>query len=217
MTMFFCVELLFVTCWKLGLFYYFNKLLVFVAIAFLGTLAGETLAAHLRILCKSNALACWANCFCCNYTIVNSWHNSNLVKVDCSWENKFLWHFRFHVGLQMHRWLLYSSAMSRKTYLLAYTEVSGHLLYSTLFQNNLIFLVKNYDIVVCLNVLASYSWYFFFCQFLVLKRVQSWIRVNTVILMLNSDLLREHLWSAVCGWVEGCYGVSCLRAGLPCS
>lgn len=80
--MFLSIVPLFVTCWKLGLFYYFNKLLVFVAIAFLGTFLGETLAAALRILCKSNVLASWANCFCCKYKIVNIWHNSNLVIVD---------------------------------------------------------------------------------------------------------------------------------------
>lgn len=82
MTMFFSTVLLFVTCWKLGLFYYFNKLLGFVAIAFLGMFPGDTLAAGLRILCKSSALACWANCFCCKYKIMNSWCNSNLVLVD---------------------------------------------------------------------------------------------------------------------------------------
>lgn len=41
MTMVFSIVLLFVPCWKLGLFYYFNKLLLFVAIAFLSTFLGR--------------------------------------------------------------------------------------------------------------------------------------------------------------------------------
>lgn len=64
--------------------YYFNKLL-FIATAFLGTFLVETSAAGLRILCESNALACWANSFCCKCKIINSWHNPKLVIVDWSW------------------------------------------------------------------------------------------------------------------------------------
>lgn len=84
MTMSFSLVLLFVMCWKMGLFYYFNKLLLCVATSFLGTFLVETLAAGLRILCKSNVLYCWTNCFCCKCKIINSWHNSKLVIVDWS-------------------------------------------------------------------------------------------------------------------------------------
>lgn len=87
--------------------------------------------------------------------------------------------------------------MSRKTYWLAYTEISGHLPYSTLFQNNLILSIKKNDIVVCLNVLASYCQYFFFLSVLLLKTMQSFksrIHLNTLVLMLTG----VSLWNT-CG------------------
>lgn len=53
MTMFFCIVLLFMTCLKLGLFYYFNKLLGFVAVAFFSVFLGETLVASLRFFVQT--------------------------------------------------------------------------------------------------------------------------------------------------------------------
>lgn len=86
MTMFFSIVLLFMTCLKVGSFYYFNKLLGFVAVAFFSVFLEETLVAPLRILCENNAFACWPHCFCSKFKIVNSWLNSNLVILDKSWE-----------------------------------------------------------------------------------------------------------------------------------
>lgn len=118
-----------VASWKLGLFYYFCKLLSFVAIAFPSMFPGETSAASLRRLCKSSALACWANCFCYKFNIVNSWHNSNLVIVD--WSRGKQVHLVFRVGLPKSRWFIILCYV--KEDMLAHNDISGHFQFSILF------------------------------------------------------------------------------------
>lgn len=127
-----------VASWKLGLFYYFCKLLSFVAIAFPSMFPGETSAASLRRLCKSSALACWANCFCYKFNIVNSWHNSNLVIVD--WSRGKQVHLVFRVGLPKSRWFIILCYV--KEDMLAHNDISGHFQFSILFQNILILSMK---------------------------------------------------------------------------
>lgn len=75
--------------------YYFNKLLGSVVFVFPSTFLRETSAACQRTLCKRNAPACWANCCCYKFNIVNSWHNPDLVAERDFEGNKFLWCFRF--------------------------------------------------------------------------------------------------------------------------
>lgn len=118
---------------------------------------------------KSSALACWANCSCYKFNIVNSWHNSNLVIVD--WSRGKRVHLVFQVGLLKYRWFIILCYVTQD--MLAHTDVSGQLQFCVLFQNILILLMNimrlQFVLILWPLTVNIFSWFCFWKGYGLLK------------------------------------------------
>lgn len=118
---------------------------------------------------KSSALACWANCSCYKFNIVNSWHNSNLVIVD--WSRGKRVHLVFQVGLLKYRWFIILCYVTQD--MLAHTDVSGHLQFCVLFQNILILSMNimrlHFVLILWPLTVNIFSWFCFWKGYSLLK------------------------------------------------